>query len=110
MRRNVSPDQLAVELTAGAIAAAEQLDSLSPTVALATLEESVSWGRYWQEADDIDRALSHPGVASAMVPLATGLAALSVTSWWSAQSAPPDPPQRWARKDTPLPPRWIAAD
>jgi hypothetical protein len=84
MRRDASPDQLAAELTAGAIAAAEQLDSLSPAVALAALEESVSWARYWQEADDIDRALSHPDVAKAMVPLATGLAALPVTSWWSA--------------------------
>lgn len=83
-RHDVAPDQLAAELTAGATAAADHLGSLTAAAALDALEHSVSAARYWQEPDDVDRALANPDVTSAMVPLATVLAASPATAWWAA--------------------------
>jgi len=83
-RHDVAPDQLAAELTAGATAAADHPGSLTPAAALDALEHSVSTARYWQEPDDVDRALANPDVTSAMVPLATVLAASPATAWWAA--------------------------
>lgn len=83
-RRDVAPDQLAAELMTGATAAAGELGSLSPAAALDALEHAVSTAMYWQEPDDVDRALANPYVTSAMVPLATALAASPATAWWAA--------------------------
>jgi len=83
-RRDVAPDQLAAELTAAAMTAAGDVGSLSPAVALDALEHAVSAAMYWQEPDDVDRALANPDVTSAMVPLAKVLAASPATAWWAA--------------------------
>jgi hypothetical protein len=99
---DVAPAQLAAELASGATAAATG-GLLSAAAIFDALERSVSVAMYWQEPDDVDRALADPDVSRAMVPVATVLAASPATAWWAAGMDAADQHIVVFDDDTPVP-------
>lgn len=83
-QRDVALSQLAAELAAAVATVVEDWGLLSADTVFDALEESVNAAMYWQEPDDVDRALGDPEVAAALMPMAEALAASPITAWWTA--------------------------
>ncbi|MGH9092618.1 MAG: hypothetical protein ACRDZR_14770 [Acidimicrobiales bacterium] len=83
-QRDVAPFQLAAELGAAVGAVVDDPVALSANAIFDALDQSVNAAMYWQEPDDVDRALGAPEVAAALISLAAALAISPTTAWWAA--------------------------
>jgi hypothetical protein len=59
-----------------------------PGALVPALADAVGWAMYWQEPDEVDTALSDPGLAALLRPLAGAVLASPASAWWTAPLAP----------------------
>ncbi|MEB3367871.1 hypothetical protein [Saccharopolyspora mangrovi] len=71
-----------VEIFEGADA--RELEELGEAELLVLLADSVDRAMYWQEPDEIDRALASPEIPAVLLPTARALSAVPAARWWSS--------------------------